>query len=98
MKLLSLCPFLIGGVLALGQDNSDLFDKAPPPIDEALRARVAQFYGAYTSGKFKDAYPLVAEDSQDAFFAASKDMLKSCEVLRIKYAEDFTKADVVEAC
>lgn len=98
MQLLKLCPLLIACGLAQGQDNSDLFDKAPPPIDEALRARVAQFYQAYTTGKFKDAYPLVAEDSQDAFFAASKDMLKSCEILRIKYSDEFTKADVVEAC
>jgi hypothetical protein len=98
MKLLKLCPFLIGCALASGQDNSDLFEKAPPPIDEALRARVAQFYQAYTSGKFRDAYPLVAEDSQDAFFAASKESLKSCDILRIKYTDNFTKADVVEAC
>jgi hypothetical protein len=98
MKLLRLCPFLIAGALAVGQDNSNLFDKAPPPIDEALRARVAQFYGAYTSGKFRDAYSLVAEDSQDAFFAAAKEVFKSCEALRIKYSDDFTKADVLEAC
>ena len=98
MKLLKLYLFLIAGALAFGQDNSDLFEKAPPPIDEALRAKVTQFYQAYTSGKFRDAYPLVAEDSQDAFFALSKETVKSCEILRIKYTDDFTKADVVEAC
>lgn len=98
MKLLRLCPFLIGCVLAWGQDNSDLFEKAPPPIDEALRARVAQFYHAYTTGKFREAYPLVAEDSQDAFLGAGKDVMKSCEILRIKYSENFTIADVVEGC
>ena len=98
MRLLKLCPFLITGALAFGQDNSDLFEKAPPPIDEALRARVSQFYQAYTSGKFREAYPLVADDSQDAFFALSKEIVKSCDILRIKYSDDFTKADVVEAC
>ena len=98
MKLLTLCPFLFASVLASGQDNSDLFEKAPPPIDEALRGRVTQFYHAYTSGKFREAYPLVAEDAQDAFLAASKDTLKSCETLRIRYSDNFTKADVVEAC
>jgi hypothetical protein len=98
MKLLKLCPFLIAAVLASGQDNSDLFEKAPPPIDEALRARVTQFYQAYTSGKFREAYPLVAEDSQDAFFAAPKEAPKSCDIIRIQYSDNFTKADVVEAC
>ncbi len=98
MKLLRLCPFLIACVLAPGQDNSDLFEKAPAPIDDALRARVNQFYSAYTSGKFREAYPLVAEDSQDAFLASSKDIMKSCEILRIRYADNFTSADVVEGC
>src|ERR1700741_2577386 len=98
MKLLRLCPFLIACVFASGQDNPDLFEKAPPPIDEALRARVAQFYHAYTTGKFREAYPLVAEDAQDAFLGSSKDSLKSCETLRIKYSDNFSKADVVEAC
>jgi len=98
MTFLRLCPFLIACVLASGQDNSDLFEKAPPPIDEALRARVAQFYHAYTTGKFREAYPLVAEDSQDAFLGSSKDVLKSCETLRIKYSDNFTNADVVEGC
>jgi len=98
MRFLRLCPFLIAGVLASAQDNSDLFEKAPPPIDEALRARVTQFYHAYTTGKFREAYPLVAEDSQDAFLGASKDVLKSCETLRIRYADNFTSADVVEGC
>src|SRR5579872_5079559 len=98
MSFLRLCPFLIAGVLAFGQDNSDLFDKAPPPIDEALRARVTQFYHAYTTGKFREAYPLVAEDSQDAFLGSSKEVLKSCDTLRIRYTENFTSADVVEGC
>lgn len=98
MKLLRLCPFLIACVLASGQDNPDLFEKAPPPIDEALRARVAQFYHAYVTGKFREAYPLVAEDSQDAFLGGSKESMQSCEILRIKYSENFTIADVIEAC
>src|ERR1700693_4824634 len=98
MKLLRLCPFLIASVLASGQDNSDLFEKAPPPIDEALRARITQFYHAYITGKFREAYPLVAEDSQDAFLGASKESMQSCEIIRIKYSENFTIADVVEAC
>ena len=61
MKLLKLCPFLIAGAMASGQDNSELFEKAPPPIDEALRARVTQFYQAYTAGKFRDGKADVVE-------------------------------------
>lgn len=99
MKFSRLYPLLFAGALAFGQDtNSDLFDKAPPPIDQALRARVEQFYRAYTTGKFREAYPLVAEDSQDAFLGSSKNTFKSCEVLKINYSDNFTKAVVVESC
>ena len=98
MKLFKLCPFLIAGALASGQDSSDLFEKAPPPVDEALRARVNQFFNAYTTGKFREAYLLVAEDSQDAFMAASKNQFKRCEILKINYSDNFSKAVAVESC
>lgn len=98
MKLLQLIPFLAAGCLALGQETSDLFDKAPPPIDEALRARVTQFYQAHVSGKFREAYPLVADDAQDAYLTAPKQTFTSCEILRIRYSDNFSKADIVETC
>jgi hypothetical protein len=88
---------LVSAVAAFSQNSSDLFDKAPPAIDEALRARVSKFYDAFVAGKFKDAYPLVADDSQDAFFGVSKDQFKSFEIIKIQYSDDFTKAKVVIA-
>src|SRR5579885_1559929 len=78
--------------LAVAQDSSELFDKAPPPIDEALRARVHDFYQAHVSGKFREAFKLVADDSADVFFAAAKQQYKECDTARINYSENFTKA------
>lgn len=91
-SLLLLCSFA-----AFGQDSADMVDKAPPDVEEALRARVNKFYGAFVAGKFKEAYLLVADDSQDAFFELGKDQYKSCEVIKIRYSEKFTKAVVVTA-
>ncbi len=98
MRIIRLGLFLVACSLMWGQDPSDLFEKAPPPIDEALRARINQFYSAYMAGKFRDAYPLVAEDSQDAFMESSKDTFKACETLKIRYSENFTRASVLETC
>jgi hypothetical protein len=98
MKTLAGLLFLTCSALLAGQDSSDLFDKAPPPIDEALRARVQQFYQSEMEGKFREAFALVADDSQDAFFAAPKQQYKTCETIRINYSEEFTKATVIEAC
>jgi len=99
MKISSVsCLLLLSSLAAFGQANSELFDKAPPPIDEALRSRVNQFYEAQMAGKFRDAYAMVADDSQDAFLEASKQKYKSCEIIKVRYAEKFTEATVVESC
>lgn len=89
---------LFSAMVAVGQEPSNLFDKAPGPIDEALRARVNQFYQAYMAGKFRDAYNLVADDSQDAFLSSDKATYQNCETLKITYSENFTQAKVLESC
>jgi len=78
--------------------TSELFDKAPPEIDEALRARVDRFYQAHVKGKYSEAFPMVAEDFRDEFIGANKEQYKSCETIRVNYSENFTKAAVVESC
>src|SRR5271154_6960023 len=88
MKTLALASILLlSACTAFGQNSSDLFDKAPAPVDEALRARIDKFYGAFIEGKFKDAYLLVADDSQDQFFALPKKQYKVCQIIRINYSE-----------
>jgi hypothetical protein len=89
---------LLSGFAAFGQNSSELVDKAPPEIDGALRARVDKFYGAFMAGKFKDAYSLVADDSQDKFFELGKDQYKGCEVVKTRYSDNFTKAVVMTNC
>jgi hypothetical protein len=89
---------LVSGILALAQDSTEPVDKAPAPIDEALRARVDQYYHAFITGKYKDAYLLVDDDSQDAFLEADKQPYQACETLKIRYSDNFTKASVLESC
>jgi len=99
MRTLALSSLLlVSGMLGLAQDSTDQLDKAPPAIDEALRARVDQYYHAFMVGRFKDAYVLVADDSQDAFLEADKQQYKACETIKIRYSANFTKATVVESC
>jgi hypothetical protein len=99
MKTLAFAALLLlSGFTAFGQNSSEVFDKAPAPIDEALRARIDKFYGAFIEGKFKDAYLLVADDSQDQFFALPKKQYKVCQVIRINYSENYSKAAAVVNC
>src|SRR5688572_6406856 len=81
---------------AFGQGTpTDVFQKAPPHIDTALRARVSQFLQAHVDGKYRVANELVAEESKDFYFAMEKRRFLSFEILRIDYTENFTKATVV---
>ncbi|HET8548977.1 MAG TPA: hypothetical protein VFL57_13265 [Bryobacteraceae bacterium] len=87
----------IGASAFAQQAATDVFEKAPPAVDEALRARVAQFFQAHVDGKFRVANEVVAEDSKDAFFAMDKKRYLSFEIARIVYSANFTKATVVTA-
>ena len=67
-------------------------------MDAALRARVDQFYQAHVSGRFRDAIPLIADESLNWFIGTSKERYKSCKTTAIEYSENFTKALVNESC
>jgi len=82
----------------LAQDPAELFEKAPPDIDEALRARIRQFYQYHVEGKFRAADALVAEDSKDAFFNADKPRCSAFDITRINYADNFTRAQALVVC
>jgi len=95
-------PFLLGTLLlgsaAAQEEPRNLFDKAPPDVEQALKSRVAKFYQYFVEGKFRMADALVSEESKDVFFAAEKRRYKSCEVGAPKYSDSFTKATVVTTC
>lgn len=78
--------------------SQTLFEKAPPAMDEALRARVKAFYQAYIEKKFRIAYEMVAEDSKETFLAGGKPNIEACEITKIEYSENFTKGDVLVGC
>lgn len=89
---------LLWPVLCWGQNPAELFEKAPPDIDEALRARVRKFYDLHVEGKFRAADELVAEDSKDVFFGADKQRCRAFTIATISYSENFTKASVLTVC
>lgn len=77
------------------QSPAELFEKAPPAVDDALRARVAKFYQAHVDGKFRVADQVVAEESKDYFFELEKRRYSAFEISKINYLESFTKARVL---
>jgi hypothetical protein len=88
-----LCILAAGCLAGFGQTS--VFDKAPPHVDEALRARVSKFFQAHVDGKFRQAEQVVAEDSRDAFYNAEKRQYYSFDIANVTYSDNFTKAEVI---
>ena len=80
---------------AFGQNPADLFTKAPPDVDEALRARISKFYQAQVDGHPRQSEQYIAEDSKDYFFEMRKPRILGFEIKQIDYSDNFTKATVV---
>jgi hypothetical protein len=74
---------------------TDVFQKAPPHVDEALRSRISQFLQAHVDGKYRIANELVADDSKDMYFAMEKHRYLGFDIAKIDYTDNFTKATVV---
>lgn len=77
---------------ALGQQPADLFTKAPPAIDEALRDRISKFFQLQVDAKPRQAEQYVAEDSKDYYYEMQKPRYLSFEIRSISYSDEFTKA------
>jgi hypothetical protein len=69
------------------------FAQTPPPdVDQALRARVTEFWQAHVDGTFRKAFDIVAEDTKEYYFATEKVRFKSFKIVDIVYSENFTQA------
>lgn len=83
---------------AMPQTAVEVFRKAPPATDAALRERVSKFYQSYVDKKWRLSDSLVAEESKDRYYAAPKPPYFSFQINEIKFEENFTKAIVLSLC
>ena len=93
--------FLLLSSLALtlqGQAPTDIFEKAPPGVEEALRGRVNAFYQTWIEGKFRSGEKYVAENAQEFYYSMQKQKFGGCEIIRVKYERDFNDAIVTISC
>src|SRR5262245_39954137 len=66
----------------------------PPDVDEALRARVTEFFGYHVSGDFQKAWGMVAEETKTEYFNSQKTLYQSFKIDSIRYENEFAKAVV----
>lgn len=73
------------------------FPNAPPEEQEALRARVDEFYSTFQQGQFREAEAFVAEESREVYYNAPKTRIFSYEIRSIEFNPDLTEASVLVA-
>jgi hypothetical protein len=72
--------------------------KPPAEVDQALRARISEFYRLHMSAEFRKAEALVAEDTKDYYYNSSKPQYLSFDILQIDYSDNFTRAKAMTLC
>jgi hypothetical protein len=77
---------------AFAQNPADLFNRAPADVDQALRARITEFFHYHVTGEHRKAEELVAEDTKDYFYDGNKPRYLSFEIGKIEYSDGYTKA------
>jgi hypothetical protein len=85
-------------VCAWAQAPSPGGEKPPAAVDEALRARIKEFYHYFETQEFRKAEKLVAEESQDFFYNHNKPTYLSTEIQSITYSDHFTRAKAITLC
>jgi hypothetical protein len=83
---------------AWGQAPTDIFEKAPPGVEDALRERVNAFYTTWMEAKFRAGEKFVADAAQEFYYQMQKQKFDACEIIRIKYERDFNDAIVTVSC
>jgi hypothetical protein len=63
-------------------------------VDHALRTRANAFLDYESKGDFRKAYDLVAEDSKDYYFGATKEKSASFTIDEVQYGADLSTATV----
>src|ERR1700679_330037 len=77
---------------AFAQNPADPLHRAPSDVDQALRARITEFFHYHVTGEHRKAEELVAEDTKDYFYDGNKPRYLSFEIGKIEYSDGYTKA------
>jgi hypothetical protein len=80
--------------LAAAAPAQQPLSSSQPPDEEALRARVQQFYQLQVDKKYRQAEALVAEDTKDWFYNSAKGNLLGFTIQKVDLKDNNTRAEV----
>ena len=88
MRRLTVLLWTAGLCFAQGPDAG----QPPAAVDEALRARITEFFQLHVDGKYRQAEDLIAPDSKDYYYNSAKPRYLNFAIKTIEYSEGFTRA------
>jgi hypothetical protein len=94
-KMYRIVLFAMLGTAAFAQTDAPPAEKPPAELEQAVRARVNQFYALMLNQDYRKAEALVAEDTKDYYYAGSKPVIHKFEVQGIEFSENFTHAKAI---
>ena len=86
------------GAAAFAQTDAPPAEKPPAEVEQALRARVKEFYTMVQNHEFRKAETLMADDTKDYWYEGPKPEINRFEILDAQYSEHFTRAKVFTQC
>jgi hypothetical protein len=96
--MVRICLIAMAAGVAWAQSPADAFNRPPARVDKELRARINEFYQDHVKQEFRKADALVAQDTKNFFYTQNKPAYLGCEVARIEYSENFTRAKATVVC
>ncbi|HLK63669.1 MAG TPA: hypothetical protein VKU19_09525 [Bryobacteraceae bacterium] len=85
-------------VCAAAQDTGEALTNPPSRVDQALRARITEFYQDHVKQEFRKAEALVAPDTKEYFYSHNKPGYLSCETSKITYSDHYKRAKAIVTC
>jgi hypothetical protein len=86
------------GLAAFAQTGAAPAEKPPADVDQALRARVSEFYTLVVNHEYRKAEALIADDTKDYYYEGTKPEVTRFEVVDVQYSDHFTNAKVFTQC
>lgn len=83
---------VLSAAALVAQDSGKAFRQAPMGVEEALKARVMEFFNLQQEGKFRQAEALVCEDTKDHYYNMDKQRHKGAQFVKIFFEDDFKSA------
>jgi len=77
---------------SLAQTAPQAVEKPPADVDQALRARINEFYTLMVNREYRKAEAYVADDTKDFYYEGKKPEVVRFELASVTYSEHFTRA------